>query len=395
MPLYQFESIDDNGITKRGQINADSLEQLKQLLKQQQQILLEAKPINQQNFGTVPSQQVVDMTRHLASLLDAGLPLADCLAAITQEQNNQLSPYLKQIRQAILEGKTFAFALGQYPKIFSTLYIALVQAGEESGYLSLILNQFANYLDSQAQLKAKIQQAFLYPVIVLGLSMLMMLFLMTYVLPQVTQVFKSKGQNLPAITTFFMEISRILREDYLWLIAGLAILILLAYILLRIPSINYILHKMVLRLPMVAKLVLGYDTVRFTSTLSILYNAGVPILRSIQAAIQTMHNLIIKQQVQQASKEVEQGSSLFNALKKTPFKPSVLYLIQSGEQTGKLASMLSKASEDQQKQLERYTIGLTSLLEPILVVLMGLMVMSVVLAVLLPIMDLNLAIKTV
>jgi general secretion pathway protein F len=294
------------------------------------------------------------------------------------------------IRAEVLGGHSFANALAQHPKDFPEIYRALVAAGEHTGKLGLVLSSLADYIEQRNALKQKIILAFTYPAIVTLIAFGIVTFLLSYVVPQVVNVFASTKQALPVLTVMMMALSGFVRSYWWAVLAGVVIVSWLVKRILARPGPRMAFDRWLLTAPLVGKLVRGYNTVRFASTLAILTAAGVPILRALQAAGETLSNTAMRENVDDAIVRVREGTSLSRALGNTKtFPPVLVHLIRSGEATGDVTTMLDRASEGEARELERRTMFLTSLLEPLLILAMGGVVLVIVLAVMLPIIELN------
>jgi general secretion pathway protein F len=290
----------------------------------------------------------------------------------------------------VLGGHSFANALAQHPKDFPEIYRALVAAGEHTGKLGLVLSRLADYIEQRNALKQKIVLAFTYPGIVTIIAFGIVTFLLSYVVPQVVNVFASTKQALPFLTVMMMALSAFVRSYWWAVLIGVVLVAWLVRRILSRPGPRMAFDRWLLTAPLVGKLVRGYNTVRFASTLAILTAAGVPILRALQAAGETLSNTAMRQNVDDAIVRVREGSALSRALANTKtFPPVLVHLIRSGEATGDVTTMLDRASEGEARELERRTMFLTSLLEPLLILAMGGVVLVIVLAVMLPIIELN------
>jgi general secretion pathway protein F len=304
------------------------------------------------------------------------------------------------VRTDVLGGTSLSKALARHPRQFPEIYRALIAAGEESGQLGSVLASLADYVEESAKLRQKITLAFVYPAIVTFVALAVVVGLLTYVVPQVVQVFANTKQALPWLTTALIAVSDFVRH-WGWLVLVLAALV--AFMLqraLRVPEVKLKWHQRVLTLPVMGVLSRSLNTARFASTLAILVGSGVPMLRSLQAAGETITNVAMRSRVIDATQRVREGYSLAKALRadgeeeKKPghiklFPPVLIHLIASGEATGKLPDMLGRAADIHSREAERRALFFTSLLEPILILTMGMVVMLIVLAVLMPIIEIN------
>lgn len=399
MPAFRYEAADATGKTDKGVIEADSARQARTLLRARGLTPLLVDALGAQatkrsgsTFGKrLSAQENALVTRQLASLLVAGLPLDEALAALAdQAERAYVGELLAAIRAEVLGGSSLSVALAQNPKDFPDIYRALVSAGEHSGNLGLVLSRLADYIESRNALTSKIKLAFTYPAIVTVVAFAIVIFLLSYVVPQVVSVFANTKQKLPTLTIIMLWLSDFVR-NWGWLAAIVLVAIgVLIRNLLKQPALRLSWHKWLLTAPLFGKLVRGYNTARFASTLAILTSAGVPILRGLQAAGETLNNVALKTNVEDASTRVREGTSLARALAaQNQFPPVLVHLIRSGEATGNLPAMLERAAQGEAQELERRTLFLTGLLEPALILTMGVVVLLIVLAVLMPIIEIN------
>ncbi|WP_323069458.1 type II secretion system inner membrane protein GspF [Mycetohabitans endofungorum] len=401
MPAFRFEAIDATGKSQRGVVEADSARAARAQLRTQglTPLLVEAagsrtrgERSQRLGFGRKLSQREQALfTRQLASLLIAGLPLDEALGVLTdQAEREYIRELIAAIRAEVLGGQSLAGALAQHPRDFPDIYRALVSAGEHTGKLGLVLSRLADYIEQRNALRSKIQLAFTYPAIVTLVAFGIVTFLLSYVVPQVVSVFASTKQQLPLLTVIMMSLSSFVRHGWWAILLTVVVTIWLVRRILQQSGPRLAFDRWLLGAPLAGKLVRGYNTVRFASTLGILTAAGVPILRALQAAGETLNNRAMRALVDEAIVRVREGTSLSRALGNTrTFPPVLVHLIRSGEATGDVTSMLDRASEGEALELERRTMFLTSLLEPLLILAMGGVVLVIVLAVMLPIIELN------
>jgi len=401
MPAFRFEAIDQAGKSQKGVLDADSARAARSQLRTQGLTPLVVEAAGSRTRGErkqrlslgkrLSQREQAILTRQIASLLTAGLPLGETLSVLTeQSERDYVRELMAAIRGEVLGGHSFANALAEHPRDFPEIYRALVAAGEHTGKLGLVLSRLADYIEQRNALKQKIVLAFTYPAIVTLIAFGIVTFLLSYVVPQVVNVFASTKQALPFLTIAMMALSGFVRN---WWWAGLIGVALLSWFiknLLARPGPRMAFDRWLLTAPLLGKLVRGYNTVRFASTLAILTAAGVPILRALQAAGETLSNRAMSANVDDAIIRVREGTSLSRALGNTrTFPPVLVHLIRSGEATGDVTTMLDRASEGESRELERRTMFLTSLLEPLLILAMGGIVLVIVLAVMLPIIELN------
>lgn len=401
MPAFRFEAIDQTGKSQTGVLDADSARAARTQLRGQGLTPLVVEAAGSRTRGErkqrlslgkkLSQREQAILTRQLASLLIAGLPLGETLSVLTeQSERDYIRELMASIRAEVLGGHSFASALAQHPRDFPEIYRALVAAGEHTGRLGLVLSRLADYIEQSNALKQKIILAFTYPGIVTLIAFGIVTFLLSYVVPQVVNVFASTKQSLPFLTIAMMALSGFVRAYWWAVLIGVVVVTWFIRQLLARPGPRMAFDRWILTAPLLGKLVRGYNTVRFASTLAILTAAGVPILRALQAAGETLSNRAMSENVDDAIIRVREGTSLSRALGNTKtFPPVLVHLIRSGEATGDVTTMLDRASEGEARELERRTMFLTSLLEPLLILAMGGVVLVIVLAVMLPIIELN------
>lgn len=405
MAAYSFEAIDSQGQTARGVIDADSAKAARSQLRARELVPLAVQAVGAENAGQArqgglslrPGKRVFNptqltiWTRQLAGLVLAGLPLEKALSSLSQEAERLIERDLvAALRAEVNAGSLFARALSQYPREFSQVYIAVIAAGEQSAQLGEVLERLADELEEQHNLRNKLLGAALYPAIVSVVAVLIVLFLMTYVVPQVAHVFANSKRALPLITVIMLGISRFVR-DYGWLLgAGVLLSGLFGRLALSREQARIRFDAMWLTLPVLGRLARSYNAARFASTLAMLSAAGVPILKALQAATETLSNQALRRDAQDAAVLVREGAPLASALaQKKRFPPMLSMFARLGEQTGQLSAMLQRAAVQLSHEVQRRALRLATLLEPLLIVAMGMVVMLIVLAVLLPIIELN------
>ena len=400
MPAYTYEALDAQGQTRRGVLEADTARAARSQLRAQSLVPLKVDAMQQpsQGLNTVIWQSRVfsgsalaTWTRQLAGLVGAGLPLERALSALAEEaETPRQRDVVSALRSEVNAGAPFAKALGQQPREFSAIYIAVIGAGEQSGHLDLVLERLADDLHTQQALRGKLLAAGLYPAIVSLVALVIVLFLLAYVVPQVAQVFTSSQRALPFLTSAMLALSEAVQN--LWLV-GL-VFIVAAWIAIRLalkqPALRLRFDAAWLQLPLVGRLARGYNAARFASTLAMLAAAGVPILKALQAAADTLSNTALRHDAQDALVLVREGAPLASALAQHPRFPRLLVMFSRlGEQTGTLPTMLQRAAQQLSDDVQRRALQLATVLEPLLIVLMGGMVMLIVLSVMLPIIQLN------
>ena len=400
MPAYAFEALSADGQTRKGTLEADSAKSARTQLRTQGLVPLSVEAVQAAKAGSagalftrrvLGAQALAVWTRQLAGLVGAGLPLERALASLSSEAESEAERNLvADLRAEVNSGSTFGRALAQHPREFSAIYVAVVGAGEQSGNLALVLEHLAQDLEDQQVLNAKLLGAALYPAIVSLVALAIVLFLVTYVVPQVASVFAGSKRALPFLTVLMLGLSDVVRS-YGWLMLSVLVLgIAAARWALRAPELRYRFDAAWLGLPIIGRLSRSYNAARLASTLAMLAAAGVPILKALQAASDTLSNQAMRRDAQDALVAVREGAPLASALAQKKRFPGLLSMFaRLGEQTGQLPLMLQRAASQLSSEVQRRAMQLATLLEPLLIVLMGLVVMLIVLAVLLPIIQMN------
>jgi general secretion pathway protein F len=400
MPAYSFEALDAQGQTRRGVLEADTARTARSQLRAQDLVPLKVEPVQRTSSGlntviweskVFGTTALAVWTRQLSGLVNAGLPLERALAALSDEaETPRQRDLVSALRTEVNAGAPFAKALSQHPREFSAIFTAVIGAGEQSGHLGLVLERLADDLQEQQNLRGKLLAAGLYPAIVCVVALVIVLFLLAYVVPQVAQVFGSNQQQLPALTSFMLALSSFVQNFWLWGLVLIALLSAGGHIALKQADVRLRFDAMWLQLPLIGRLARGYNAARFASTLAMLATAGVPILKALQAAADTLSNTALKRDAQDALVLVREGAPLASAIAQHPRFPRLLVMFSRlGEQTGTLPTMLQRAAAQLSEEVQRRALQLATILEPLLIVAMGAMVMLIVLAVMLPIIQLN------
>jgi general secretion pathway protein F len=400
MPAYSFEALDPLGQTRRGVLEADTARTARSQLRAQDLVPLKVEPVQRTSSGlnkVIWESKVFNRTalaiwtRQLSGLVNAGLPLERALAALSDEaETPRQRDLVSALRTEVNAGAPFAKALSQHPREFSAIFTAVIGAGEQSGHLGLVLERLADDLQEQQNLRGKLLAAGLYPAIVCVVALVIVLFLLAYVVPQVAQVFGSNQQQLPALTSVMLALSSFVQNFWLWGLLLIATLSAGGHVALKQADVRLRFDAAWLQLPLIGRLARGYNAARFASTLAMLATAGVPILKALQAAADTLSNTALKRDAQDALVLVREGAPLASALAQHPRFPRLLVMFSRlGEQTGTLPTMLQRAASQLSEEVQRRALQLATILEPLLIVAMGAMVMLIVLAVMLPIIQLN------
>lgn len=402
MPAFRYEAVDVAGATKKGVVNADSARAARSDLRAQGLVPIVVDAITAQvdelghakrrTFGDkLSTTELALFTRQLASLLEASLPLEQALTALLEQAER---PYLRDlvasIRSEVMGGASLSDTLSRHPRDFADIYRALVASGEQIGQLSRVLSRLADYIERRNALVQKVRLAFTYPAIVTVVAFAIVIFLLAYVVPQIVSVFANTKQKLPLLTVIMLAISDFVRS-YGWIVLLLLAIGIIAWrTALKNPDIKYRWHRWLLSAPLYGKFERSLNTSRFASTLAITTGSGVPILRALQTSRDTLSNVAMREQVEEATASVREGVSLARALSAHKhFPPMLIHMIRAGEVTGELPAMLERASNAQEQDLERRAMTIAGLLEPALILVMGVVVLLIVLAVLMPIIEIN------
>jgi general secretion pathway protein F len=399
MASFRFEASNTAGRIEQGLIEADSARSARTTLRARGLVPIavdavgtgrgaRATPFRRRRFS---ESELALATRQLSTLLAARLPLATALAAtIEGSEHAAVREVLSAVRSEVVAGHRLADAFAQFPLEFPEVYRATVAAGEESGDLAQVMERLADYIEERQALRSRILAAFVYPAVVTVVAAAIVVFLMTYVVPQVVEVFKQTRQVLPWPTRALLATSEILRAGGLWIALGAVVAVVALRRWLSQPGPKAAWDALALRLPVMGRMLRSINTARFAATLAILTAAGVPLLRALEAARATLANAVLAQAVSEAITAVREGSTLARALGAAKvFPPMLVHLAASGEATGELAAMLQRAANNLAREVERRALLLTTLLDPLLILAMGALVLGIVLAVLMPIMEIN------
>ena len=397
MAAFKYTALDAAGKEHGGLLEADSARAARAQLRERGLLPLEIDSVAAPRQGSsvlargLPRAELVMFTQQLATLLDAGLPLERALAAIAeQSEHPRTRAVLAQIRSDILEGKSLAQALAGAPAVFNSLYRSLVQGGEQSGDLGQVMAKLAHYLDQRQHTQQKVALAMADPAVVTVVALLVVGGLMAYVVPQVVSVFAQSKQTLPLLTRMLVASSHFLRD---WGVVLLLLIVAAAaacWRMLQVPALRRAWHGQLLRLPVIGRLLQALNTARMASTLSILVGSGVPLLTALDTARGIVSLIPLQDAIADTASKVREGMALSRALGSTrQFPPVLIHLIGSGEASGRLADMLDRAALQQQQEVERKLATFTTLMEPLLILVMGGLVLLIVMAIMMPIIDMN------
>lgn len=405
MPAYEFEALDQTGRSKKGIVEGDSARQVRQILRDRSLAPLRVDLTSAANQGNINktgasfdvfgsrlsvSERAL-VTRQLATLIAAGLSVEESLLAVSkQTESPRTQLMLVTVRAKVMEGYSFARSLQEYPKAFPELYRATVEAGESAGHLEQVLNQLADFSEAQYESGLRIQQAMIYPVILLILTVAILGGLLGYVVPDIVEVFADTGQALPALTQMIIGASDFVMSYGIFVVVLVILAVMGFKRMLGVTAFRLKFDQKMLHLPVFAKMARGRNTAQFASTLSILSSSGVPLVEAMQISSGVVSNTWLRLQVKEATVKVREGSSLQSALEQSGyFPPMMLYMIASGESSGELDQMLSRVAKHMQQDVEVLLATLLSLIGPLMLVLMGGAVFTIVMAILLPIINLN------
>ena len=401
MPAFRYEAADATGAIQKGVVNADNARAARASLRAQGLVPLGIDAIAAQSGAKTSrhrpfanrlyTAELALFTRQLASLLEASLPLEQAFTALLdQAERNYVRDLIASIRSEVIGGASLSETLARYPRDFADIYLALVSAGEQVGQLARVLARLADYIERRNMLVQKVRLAFTYPAIVTVVAFAIVIFLLTYVVPQIVSVFANTKQKLPFLTTAMLAVSDFVRNYGLY---ALLLIIALGFSwrrALKHPATKMRWHAWLLTAPLYGKFERSLNTARFASTLAITTGSGVPILRALQTSRDTLTNVAMQVQVESAANSVREGVSLARALSSHKYFPAMLiHMIRAGEVTGELPAMLERAANAQEQDLERRAMTIAGLLEPALILSMGVFVLLIVLAVLMPIIEIN------
>lgn len=412
MPMYAYKGISPSGKTVTGTRDAESPKVLRQVLRKDGihitsfDLSKGGKAAQAQNakkgglsrdvdlgglLGGVKKSDIAAFTRQLATLLRSGIPLAESLGALVDQVSNQrFKAQLSEVRTAVNEGVAFADALSKHPKLFDELFVSMVRAGELAGNIDEVLTRLADFLESSQKLKSKVQGAMIYPAIMVLIGTAIIGILMVKVIPEITKTFSQQGKTLPLNTRFLIGLSGFIGRNWLLLAGGIAVSMFAFMRWKMTPGGKAIWHRFVLRLPALGPLVRTINVSRFARTLGTMLQSGVPMLRSLDAAKQTMGNVLLQGAVDDAKKAVTEGESLAATLKKSgQFPPTMLHMTAVGERAGQLEQMLGRVADAYEAEIETKLSRFIALLEPLMLLGMGIVVAFIVISILQPIMDLG------
>ncbi len=400
MGAFEYTALDTAGKERRGILEGDTPRHIRQLLREQQLLPVTVAEVaqkeakRQRSFSLVRRVSPADLalfTRQLATLVRAGLPLEESLLAVSQQtEKPRVQSIVLGVRSRVMEGHTLADGLAEFPRVFPEIYRATVAAGEQAGHLDHVLERLADYTESREEIRQKILAAMLYPIVLTIMCFTIVSGLMVFVVPKVVAVFESTKAKLPLITQLLIATSGFFRAYGLYVVIGVVAAVVLFRRWLRDPAARRRFHRLQLTLPLVGRLVRGFNTARFTRTFSILSASAVPVLEALRISGEVVTNLPMRDAVTDAAARVREGAAIGRSLAASRmFPPMTIHLISSGESSGELESMLERAAISQERELDGLLAAMVGLLGPLLIILMGLFVMGIVFAMLLPIFEMN------
>lgn len=398
MPAYQYTAIDAAGKQQKGVLEGDSARQIRQQLRDKQWLPVQVDPVEQKSKNAssgwfqkkFTAYDLALMTRQLSVLVAAGIPLEEGLRAVAkQNEKAHVQNLMLSVRSKVLEGHSLAQGMQQSGR-FPDLYTATIAAGERSGHLDLILDQLSDYTENRFAMQKKIQAAMVYPIILMLMSFAIVMGLMTYVVPDIVKTFDQSKEALPWITVALMKSSDFIRQAWPFMLVTSAIGIFLLVRFLNTSAGHYAFDRMVLKMPLIGKLSRGINAARFSSTLSILTQSGVPLVDALKIGAAVSSNWVIRDAVNIAAEKVTEGGNLATQLERSGyFPPMMVQMIKSGESSGELDRMLHRASTMQDREVTTLISTLLALLEPLMLVFMAGIVLVIVIAVMLPIVNMN------
>lgn len=400
MGAFEFVALDRAGKESKGLIEGDTPKHVRQVLRERNLLPVQVTEVaekearRQTSFslrrGISPAELAL-VTRQLASLSQSGLPLEEALQAVSQ-QNDQprTKSILLGVRSKVREGHTLADGLAEFPQAFPELYRATIAAGEQSGHLDVVLERLADYTEARHELRQQVTNAMIYPIALIVMAVAIISFMLATVVPKIVGVFANTAAELPGLTRGLIATSDFLRNHWLLIIIAIAAATYGLWWLLKQDGPRRRYHQMLLGIPIIGRLTRGINTARFTRTFSILAGSGVPVLEGLNIAAEVIENLPMRDAVHEAAVRVREGAPISKSLKASKlFPPMMIHLISSGEAGGRLEEMLSRAATGQEREVNGLIAALLGILQPLLIVVMGGVVLTIVLAILLPIFEIN------
>ncbi len=400
MGAFEYVALDKTGKESKGLLEGDTPKHVRQILRERNLLPVQVTEVAQKEAkrqstfslrrGISPAELAL-VTRQLASLAQSGLPLEEALLAVSQ-QNDQprTKSILLGVRSKVMEGHTMADGLSEFPQAFPELYRATIAAGEQSGHLDIVLERLADYTEARQELRQRITNAMIYPIVLVVMAIGIISFMLATVVPKIVGVFENTAAELPGLTRGMIATSDFLRNNWLLLLIGIGATGYGLWWLLQKDGPRRRYHRFLLRTPITGRLTRGINTARFTRTFSILTGSGVPVLEAMKISAEVIENLPMRDAVNEAAIRVREGGSISKSLEASKlFPPMMIHLVSSGEAGGRLEEMLTRAATGQEREVDGLIAALLGILEPLLIIFMGGVVLTIVLAILLPIFEIN------
>jgi len=397
---FQYVALDAGGRERKGVLEGDTARHVRQLLREQRLMPVSVDEVEEkaspETAGIslrrgLSSLDLALITRQLATLLHAGLPLEEALHAVSEQTDKaRLKSIVLGVRARVLEGLSLARGLDEFPQAFPAVYRATVDAGEQAGQLDSVLERLAEYTESRHSLRQKISQAMIYPIVLTVLALSIVTGMLIFIVPKVVGVFETTGQQLPVLTKLLIGLSDFLINWWFAVIAVIALIVFAINRALKNENVRRRWHATVLKLPVFGRVATGVNTARFTRTLSISTSSGVPVLEALRISASVVANLPMREAIDAASLKVREGAAIGRSLAQSKlFPPMTIHLISSGESSGELDHMLERAAAHQEAEMDSLISMMLGILEPLLIVFMGVIVLGIVMAILLPIFQIN------
>jgi len=400
MGAFEYVALDKAGKESKGLLEGDTAKHVRQILRERQMLPVKVTEVakkesrQHRNFSIkrgMSASELALVTRQLATLSQAGLPLEEALLAVSQQNETpRTQSILMGVRARVMEGHALADGLADFPHAFPELYRATVAAGEQSGHLDAVLERLAEFTESRQMLQQQVRNALIYPIALVVTAIAIISFMLAYVVPKVVYIFENYDQQLPLLTRAMIAASDFIRDYWMALIVFLVAVVYGVRHILKKDGPKRRYHAFLLRVPVVSRLTRGINTARFTQTLSILAGSGVPILESLRIAAQVVVNVPMREAVEEASLRIREGAMISKSLAiSKQFPPMTTHLISSGEASGRLEEMLARAATNQEREVDGLIATLLGIMQPLLVIVMAAIVLLIVLAILLPIFEIN------
>ncbi|MDI9245294.1 type II secretion system inner membrane protein GspF [Marinobacter sp. CHS3-4] len=400
MPAFEYKALDPKGKQKKGVMEADAPRAVRQLLRERGMTPLEVEHATEKqkqsgsplvSRGAISVADLALITRQLATLIQSGIPIEQALSATSRQSDKpRIRSMLIAIRAKVMEGYSLADSLGEFPRAFPRLYRSTVAAGEHAGHLDLVLNRLADYTQTRQESRQKIQLAAIYPIILSIVAIAIVVFLLTYVVPDIIDVFVNQGQDLPALTSALLSVSDFIVDYGIYVALAIILGIVGFRMAMKKPGFRIRVHKRLLDTPLFANMIRGVSTAQYASTLSILTTSGVPLVEAMRIAGEVLGNDHLRAVLRDAARKVSEGGSLHKALDQTGyFPPMMLHMIASGEASGELDSMLERTAAMQENALQAKIATMVGLFEPLMLLFMGGVVLVIVLGIMLPILNMS------